>query len=89
MGFAMDGNCNHSDALGYCFLWPMEKVGNAIASVMRQNRVGSTFLNYASDSELYQLQFFSGEHKVLNFYYNRAENQIELGKEIGKRSGSR
>lgn len=82
--------CSVIVMISYCFLFPCEKAGNAIASVMGQQRVGSGCLQYPETSEYHRLALFTGEHKIFSYYFNRPENPIEIGKNnIGRRSGSR
>jgi hypothetical protein len=50
--------------LDYCFLWPCEKMGHEIASILAQQRIGTCCLRYPDHNEWHQLQFFCGEKKV-------------------------
>jgi hypothetical protein len=74
--------------LDYCFLWPLEKCGGPIASIMAQNHIGGCCLRYFPENNYHRLQFSIGEQFVLIYYFNR--NLVEIQNlNTGNRTGSR
>ena len=84
-------DCGFTVRLGFCFLFPLERLGNDIASVCQQNRIGQVALKYPPYNEHFRIQFFSGEQSLIIYYFNHAEpDRIRVnGKPSGQKRGSR
>ena len=74
--------------LDYVFLWPLDKCGGPMASMMAQNHYGGVCLKYSETSEWYRLQFSIGEQFVLLYYFNPQRIEIQ-NLNVGRRTGSR
>lgn len=77
--------------LGYCFLFPLDRIGFDTASIFNQNRLGQALIKYHPQNEKFRLQFFSGEQSLLYYYFNHdeAERLCVNGKPAGSKRGSR
>jgi len=73
----------------FIFLWPLEKMKGAIASLMAQNRFGSVH-EERPDTNWHRLRFFCGEQKVLDYSF-RQPDHISINPKIsfGSKTGSR
>jgi hypothetical protein len=79
---------NYRVLIDYCFLWPLERCGNAAASIMAQNRVGGCCLRYPPENEFHRLQFFLGEQSLIVHYLNQGKTEVK-NLIIGSGTGSR
>lgn len=74
--------------LGYCFLWPLDKCGGCVASIMAQNHIGGACLSYPAESEWHRLQFSIGEQFVIVHYLNTDRTEVKnlcIGNKMGSR----
>jgi len=74
--------------LDYCFLWPLEKCGGPIASIMAQNHIGGCCLQYPPESEWHRFVFHVGEQYLIEYKLN-ADVVTVKNLNFGKRTGSR
>lgn len=74
--------------LDYVFLFPSDKLSHGMASISDQNHLGTCCVRYPEDNEFHRLEFFTGEHCVIEIHLNK-DNEIKVGKTTGLKQGSR
>lgn len=74
--------------LDYCFLWPLDKCGGPMASLMAQNHYGGCCLQYSPGSEWHRLVFHIGEQYLIEYKLNSDSVEVK-NLNTGIKTGSR
>ncbi len=88
MRCAWNGPGNIKVLIEYCFLWPLDKCGATVASIMAQNRIGGVMVKYPPTNAYHRLQFSLGEQFIIFHYINNNVTEVK-NLETGKNTGSR